>query len=346
MPAASLIRELSVGWETKIFRSAGLGHYKNCLSLLEAYAASAAVWERALLVAYVGLGPPVARLFGGNTKTLWQQAESIIADIFNVSRRTPEDVVAELRKYMKLKRAIDGSLPFDQACERVYHQSFYPLVTHFTFAFQSSAVARLRFVRRVAAAVAFRQATVADLGCGSGAMLCEVLKFRPGWMGYGLDISPQAVAYARRLALHKQVQHRVHFQEGSVMDLPFSDCSLDLVIASEVLEHLPEPDKAFSEISRVLRPGGLLVSTIPIESNSPTHTTSLKDENEFRDLCRTVGLRIQSLSSKWHLTFGDDPRHLFVVAQSQAETETATSHVYSLLPPQISSAARSGIISS
>ncbi|PWT81224.1 MAG: hypothetical protein C5B44_04115 [Acidobacteria bacterium] len=228
----------------------------------------------------------------------------------------------------------------------MYHQSFYPVVTHFTFAFQSSAVARLRFIRSVVAAVGFRQASVADLGCGSGAMLCEVLKPMPGWTGFGLDISPVAVMYARRLALHKQVQDRAHFQQGSVMNLPFSDGSLDLVIASEVLEHLPEAQKAFSEISRVLRPGGLLVATIPIESHGPTHITSLKDENEFRDLCRTVDLRIQSLSSKWHLTFGDDPRHLFVVAQSRPEAKTATNPVYSLLPSQISSAASSGIVSS
>ncbi len=59
---------------------------------------------------------------------------------------------------MKLRREAAHQLPFEQACEHIYDQSFYPLVTHFTFAFQSSAVARLRFVRRIAAAMAFSEA--------------------------------------------------------------------------------------------------------------------------------------------------------------------------------------------
>ena len=329
-----------------LFRRTRLACYENCLRLFDAYADSAPLWERALLSAYVGIGPPVARLLGGNTGTVWQQAESIITDLFAVSELTPKGVVGALRCYTKLRREAAQHLPFEQACEHIYDQSFYPLVTHFTFAFQSSAMARLRFVRRIAAAMAFSEAIVVDLGCGSGVMLAEVLQAKAGWTGFGLDISRASVAYARRLAEHKRVGRRSHFQRCNIADLPFVTGSVDLVIASEVIEHLPEPRAALTEIARVLAPGGFLVLTVPVESHTPAHMNSLTNEAEFNALCREAGLSVQSLSSKWHLTFGDDPRHLFAVAQLDKGSEPAADSVYSLPLPQISSAASSGIVSS
>ena len=129
---------------------------------------------------------------------------------------------AALRQYVRLKREEDHNLSFEKARESIYDQPFYPLVTHFTLAFQPSAVARLRFVRRIVESVTSTNAIVADLGCGSGAMLCEVLRVQPGWTGYGLDISEAAISYARRLATHKDVAARAQFQTGCLMNLPFA----------------------------------------------------------------------------------------------------------------------------
>jgi len=329
-----------------LFQRAGLAAHKSSLRLLEAYTSSAPLWERTLLAAYVGLGPPIARMFGGNTKTVWQQAETIIEDLFAVSGLRAEAIVAALRHYVQLKREIDHHLPFEDACELIYAQRFYPLVTHFTFALQSSAIARMRFVQRIAAAMAFRHATVVDLGCGSGAMLCNVLESKPGWSGQGLDISRESVEYARRLATYKGVANRAHFQQGSIAELPFKDRSFDLVIASEVVEHLPDVEKAFSEMTRVLAPGGFLALTVPLESHTPAHLNALSSELQLYEMFRRAGLKVKSLKSKWHLTFGDDRRHLFAVAQLEEQEELVNDRFYSFAPPQMSSAASSGIISS
>jgi SAM-dependent methyltransferase len=335
-----------VAWETAVFRRTRLSNYQNCLRLFDAYTDFAPLWERALLSAYVGFGPPLARVFGGNTKTVWGQAEALIEDLFAVSQMTPQQVVSSLRGYVKLKQEADHHLTFSEAREHIYDQDFYPLVTHFTFAFQSSAIARMRFVKRVAAAMAFSKAAVADLGCGSGAMLCEILRAKPGWTGYGLDISGAAIGYARRLAAHKGIAGRAAFQQGSITQLPFASSSIDLVVASEVIEHLPQPGAAFREIARVLAPGGFVAVTMPIGSHTPAHMNSPNSAEEFHKLSQEAGLSVQSLSSKWHLTFGDDPRHLFAVAQLSALSEAGTQSVYSLPLPQISSAASNGIVSS
>ena len=50
---------------------------------------------------------------------------------------------------------------------------------------------------------------------------------------------------------------------GSIQGLPFKDGAFDSVLCTEVLEHLPEPDKAIAEIKRVLKKDGYLYVTVP-----------------------------------------------------------------------------------
>lgn len=335
-----------MAWEVSLFRKTRLSAYQNCLDLVDAYAHFAPLWERILLAAFIGLGPPLARPLGGNTKTLWQEADATLGDMFAASGMSSHEIVQALRYYIRLKREEDSHLSFDKAREVIYDQPFYPLVTHFTLAFQPSAFARMRFVRRAVQSITSTQAVVADLGCGSGAMLCEVLKDRPNWVGHGLDISEVAIDYARRLAKHKGVDMRADFQTGCLMDLPFADKSLDLIIASEVVEHLPEPDRVFRELSRVLAPGGLLLVTMPVESHTPAHMHTLNSSEDLCQLMEEAGLTVSSLETKWHFTYGDDRRHVFAMARLGWERKAAMEPVYSVPLPQMSSAASSGMVSS
>ncbi|RMI28335.1 class I SAM-dependent methyltransferase [Nocardia stercoris] len=50
---------------------------------------------------------------------------------------------------------------------------------------------------------------------------------------------------------------------GDALDLPYGDGAFDVVIASEILEHVPEDRRAIAELVRVLKPGGALVVTVP-----------------------------------------------------------------------------------
>lgn len=333
-------------WETALLKRTHHGVYKNCLDLIDAYSHLAPWWERVLLTIYAGIGLTLGRCFGGNTKNLWQQAEAIVADLLAASGMSPTEVAKSLRQYVRLKREEDHNLTFEKARESIYDQPFYPLVTHFTLAFQPSAVARMRFVRRVVESVTSSKAIVADMGCGSGAMLCEVLRVRPGWSGYGLDISEAAIKYARRLAAHKEIGERSQFQTGCLMNLPFASASLNVVIASEVVEHLPRPERVFEELSRVPAPGGLLLVTVPAESHTPAHMHALNSAEELCGLIEQSGLSVASVETKWHVSYGDDRKHIFAVAKANPASVPEIDPVYSLPLPQISSAASSGILSS
>lgn len=333
-------------WEAKLFARTRLGAYKNCLDLIDAYSDLAPLWERILLATYAGIGPPLARCFGGNTRSLWRQADAIVGDLLATSGMSPREIAKSLRQYVRLKRSEDHHLSFEQARENIYDQPFYPLVTHFTLAFQPSAVARMRFVRRVVESYAFPRAIVGDLGCGSGAMLCEVLQEKEAWTGYGLDISDAAINYARRLATHKGVAERAHFQTGCLMDLPFASGSINIVIASEVVEHLPRPERVFKELSRVLAPGGLLLVTMPVESHTPAHMQALNSAENLCGLVEGAGLTVSHIQTKWHVSYGDDRKHVFAVAQARPGEVADDAPVYSFSVPQISAAASSGIVSS
>jgi ubiquinone/menaquinone biosynthesis C-methylase UbiE len=48
--------------------------------------------------------------------------------------------------------------------------------------------------------------------------------------------------------------------------MPFPDASFGTVVCTEVLEHIPEPARALAEIERVLRPGGMLIGSVPAHS--------------------------------------------------------------------------------
>jgi len=303
-------------FEARLFSKTRFKNYRHCLALIEANARFAPLWERLCLAAYVSLGPPLARLFGAKTSGIFKRADETIADVRAVTESQPEEIVRRLRQYVRLRVERDDHLPFDEARTLIYDQSFYPIVTHFTYALQPSAAARLKFVRQIVQSIRAEQASVADLGCGSGVILSEILMLKPQWTGHGLDISRESIKYARKLATHKGVATRASFQAGNIMSLPYADESLDLVVASEIIEHMPEPLKVIGEIRRVLRAGGKLILTMPVESHTPGHIHTLSSGEDLRALCERVGFRVRRLEPHWHFGFGDDRKHIFVLAEA------------------------------
>jgi SAM-dependent methyltransferase len=96
-----------------------------------------------------------------------------------------------------------------------------------------------------------------DCGCGAGDYVLA-LAGRYGVEAFGLEHSPGKVRQAHR---HDALKDRV--QEGNLEAMPFSDGAFDVALLNEVLEHVPDEQKALAEIRRVLRPDGRLVVFAP-----------------------------------------------------------------------------------
>ena len=98
--------------------------------------------------------------------------------------------------------------------------------------------------------------SILDVGCGGG-LLCEPLT-RLGARVTGLDASPEAVEAARAHAGQSGLD--ITYRTGTLDD-PEVAGPYDAVIASEVIEHVPDPAVLIAGIARVLRPGGTVVVT-------------------------------------------------------------------------------------
>ena len=114
---------------------------------------------------------------------------------------------------------------------------------------------RARVVRRLISRYAVPGAPILDAGCGTGLNLRHL---PPG--STGIDINPRNVELvARRLPNHRVVR-------GDVEALPFEANAFGTVLCTEVIEHIPDPSAALSEFRRVLKPGGVLVGSVPARS--------------------------------------------------------------------------------
>ena len=97
--------------------------------------------------------------------------------------------------------------------------------------------------------------TMLDIGCGGGATLRRLLKRSRGGMVYGIDISEESVAKARKVnadVLDKQV----FVAQGTAEKLPYEDWKFDLVTAVETIYFWPNLPQCLQEVRRVLKPGG------------------------------------------------------------------------------------------
>jgi arsenite methyltransferase len=97
---------------------------------------------------------------------------------------------------------------------------------------------------------------VLDVGSGAGTdSLVAAQMVAPQGRVTGVDMTPEMLAKARAAAVEMGATN-VEFIEGEAERLPFEDESFDVLISNGVIDLAPDKDAVFSEVHRVLRPGG------------------------------------------------------------------------------------------
>ncbi len=120
-------------------------------------------------------------------------------------------------------------------------------------------------------------ARVLDAGCGTGGFVRHLRRHCPLWEIQGLDLSPVALAWARRQ------QPDGCWVEGSVTALPYLDAEFDAVVSADVVSYVAQPKDGLAELVRVLRPGGTLVL------NLPAHRWMRSYHDEAVGMCHRFG---------------------------------------------------------
>lgn len=110
---------------------------------------------------------------------------------------------------------------------------------------------------RTASGLSATSLVVADIGCGAGTQ--SLAWARDGHQVHGVDISEPLIEMARDRAAKASLSAQFHV--GSATSLPLANDSADVVLMSELLEHVPNWEACVDEALRVLRPGGVVYFT-------------------------------------------------------------------------------------
>lgn len=149
---------------------------------------------------------------------------------------------------------------------------------------------RALFGRMIADLGISRESRVLDIGSSTGTNLQMLADL--GFANVkGLDPNETAKAFCAQKGLTNVVK-------GDAQDLPFEDNSMDLILATDVMEHVDHDDAAMDEAFRVLRPGGYILLTVPafpglwgIQDEISQHKRRYMKKN-FRSLVRGSGFEI------------------------------------------------------
>ena len=161
-----------------------------------------------------------------------------------------------------------------------------------------------------------------DVGFGSGRNMVYFLN--AGWHIWGIDTDQSQVQLLRYLFQQYPDQDPTRLTTGSVQSIPLTPASVDLVICSRVLHHLPSPDAVKSsceEMHRVLKPDGVLYLSMNSTINFESHLLNKEGGRVFRNGTRGVFLTDLLLDQIVELGFSKIMPHRTVHFEDQhAET--------------------------
>ncbi len=118
------------------------------------------------------------------------------------------------------------------------------------------------------ASVCCDQSSVLDLGIAEGPFLPTLSVYFKSVVGVDMDF--RAIETAKRIVdFPKHTLHNISLSVANGYRLPFKTDSFDLLFCLEVIEHVSNTKTLLSEISRVLKPNGIFVCSVPIEIGVP-----------------------------------------------------------------------------
>ncbi len=184
--------------------------------------------------------------------------------------------------------------------------------------------------------------TVVDLGSGAGND-CFVARAETGEKGWviGLDFSEEMIGKAR-LNAEKMNYANVEFVFGDIEDIPLSDNIADVVVSNCVLNLVPDKKKAFSEIFRIMKPGGhfsisdvVVIGKLPEAAQRAAElyagcVTGAIDKNEYLTIVLSAGFTSVEIQKERQVEIPDEVLKNYLDETTYNEFRQKVSGIFSI----------------
>lgn len=184
--------------------------------------------------------------------------------------------------------------------------------------------------------------TVLDLGSGAGND-CFVARAEVGEDGrvIGVDFTPEMIAKAKANA-SKLGYSNVEFRQGDIEALPLSANMVDVAVSNCVLNLVPDKRKAFSEVLRVLKPGGHFnISDIVLRGQLPENIRKAAEmyagcvsgalqEAEYMGIVHDLGFEQVTIQKRKAINLPDDILSNYLSAEEIADFRASGTGIFSI----------------
>ncbi len=225
-------------------------------------------------------------------QTNWTHTEEVVSDILYCGEITVEQLFA-----LEIPNQLTADRDFEAVKTKLYETKYYPISEHLNYIAFPPALERKAFIGKHLNRFK-EKSRICDLGFGPGVLTAFILQQDISWQADGVDVSQHCLHHAQRLLTKKEVLDRSELSVGDVRELPYPDDAFDVVIAIEVLEHIPDPEVGLSEAMRVLRPGGYAITALPVQLPLLMHLYDFDSPDEVLSLYKKVGLKVIDFQTK------------------------------------------------
>ena len=184
--------------------------------------------------------------------------------------------------------------------------------------------------------------TVVDLGSGAGND-CFVARHEAGVSGkvIGIDFTPEMIELARKNAVISNYNN-VEFRQGDIEEMPVLEASVDVVVSNCVLNLLPEKDRIFKEIHRVLKPGGhFSISDIVLKGDLPEELTDAAEmyagcvsgaiqKEDYMSLIEKAGFENIKIQKEKSIVIPDDILQNYLDIEGLEKFKSGTTGIFSV----------------
>jgi len=184
--------------------------------------------------------------------------------------------------------------------------------------------------------------TVVDLGSGAGndVFVARAITGEKGKV-IGIDFTPEMIEKANRNN-QKLNYSNVEFKLGEIEDMPLNENTADVVVSNCVLNLVPDKKKAFSEIYRILKPGGhFCVSDIVVNGNLPDALRKSAElyaacvggaikQDEYLGIIKETGFKNIEVKTTKTLSFPDEALRNYLNEEHISVSEKNSLRIFSI----------------